>query len=466
MQKTLFLKILTIAVLMLVIGIPLLFIQAVIRERMAFRQEAVQSIAADSVGAQALVGPVLVIPYTDDYEEQVAIANDPQKRTETVRHQISRRQLVFPNLLQIGGRIDTDSRYRGIHKVMVFSGQHSLSGDFDLPLLADLPRAKPNSRLALGRPFVAVSISDVRGVRDTPALNWGGQRVEFRQGSGLLSMKSGLHADLAPLTLDQPDRVKFSFDLGLDGIESQQFAPVGKDNRVTMKSNWPHPQFGGNFLPTPKGRVIDATGFSAAWSVSSLSSDTQQQLTRAEAAPPADARSAAGAIDRFSVGFIEPVNVYTLADRATKYGLLFVALTFAAFFVFEILKRLPIHPVQYLLVGLALAIFFLLLVSLSEHIAFVAAYCVASAACTGLIGFYLAFVLHDWRRGFGFGAALTVLYGALYGLLISENNALVLGSILLFAVLAAMMVATRKVDWYQVGKAAIPADSIQSSAPA
>lgn len=459
MQKTLFLKIFTIAVLMAVIGIPLLMIQAVIHERMAFRQQAVDSIAADSVGAQALVGPVLVIPYVDDYEEQVAIPNDPHKRTEAVRHQVGRRHLVFPNTLQIAGKIDTDSRYRGIHKVMVFSGQHSFNGAFDLPALAELPRANAGSKLSLGRPFVAVSISDVRGVRDTPALNWDGQRIEFEQGSGLLSMKSGLHAELAPLKLAQPERVAFSFELGLDGIESQQFAPVAKDTKVTLKSNWPHPQFGGNFLPLTKGRQIDANGFAAAWSVSSLSSDTQQQVTRAEAAPAADGHSSVGRIDCFSVGFIEPVNVYTLADRATKYGLLFVALTFAAFFVFEILKRLPIHPVQYLLVGLALALFFLLLVSLSEHIAFVAAYCVASAACTGLIGFYLAYVLHDWRRGLGFGAALVVLYSALYGLLISENNALVLGSILLFAVLTAMMVATRKVDWYQVGRAGSgPAD--------
>lgn len=163
------------------------------------------------------------------------------------------------------------------------------------------------------------------------------------------------------------------------------------------------------------------------------------------------------------MAFIEPVNVYSLADRATKYGILFVALTFAAFFVFEILRRLPIHPIQYLLVGLALALalFFLLLESVSEHIDFVLAYVVASAACTGMIGFYLSYVHHDWRRGMGFGAALAVLYCALYGRLISENNALMLGSFLLFAVLAAMMVVTRKVDWCQVGK---PAQEAQATA--
>jgi inner membrane protein len=127
---------------------------------------------------------------------------------------------------------------------------------------------------------------------------------------------------------------------------------------------------------------------------------------------------------------------------------MFVALTFAAFFVFEVIKRLPIHPVQYLLVGLALVVFFLLLLGLSEHMAFLQAYLLASVGCIVLIGFYLSHVLRDWRRGVGFASALTLLYGVLYGLLNSESNALMMGSILLFAVLAGIMVATRKVDWY------------------
>jgi two-component system sensor histidine kinase CreC len=458
MQKSLLFKMLIIGALMVLIGIPLILIQATIEDRMAFRKQAVDSIAADSVGRQTLVGPVLVIPYTDEFDEPGGVASDPAKKAEPVRRQVERRHIVFPTELQVAGSFDTDSRYRGIHKVLVFSGQHAFTGNFDLPATEELQRGSPASRLTIGRPFVAVSIGDVRGIRNTPKLNWDGQLVEFRQGSGLLSMKSGLHAPLGPLALAAPARARFAFDLGLDGIESQQFAPVAKQTTVALKSNWPHPQFGGHYLPSPKNRVISDAGFSAGWNISSLASDTQQQLRRAELTPVTDARGSA--IDKLTVSFIEPVNVYSLADRATKYGILFVALTFAAFFVFEILRRLPIHPVQYLLVGLALALFFLLLLSLSEHIDFVLAYVVASAACTGLIGFYLSFVLHDWRRGMGFGAALAVLYGALYGLLISENNALMLGSFLLFAVLAAMMVATRKVDWYQVGKPAAETNAV------
>ncbi len=449
MQKSLLYKMIAIVGLTILICIPLALIQATIGSRMAFRDQAVASIAADSVGEQTLIGPVLVIRYKEEYEEEVQTINAGVRKVELAKRSANRRHLVFPNELRVAGAIDTDRRYRGIHQVLVYTGQHAFSGDFALPAAADLPHVQANSRITPGRPYVALGIGDVRGIRNIPTIKWDGKDFEFQQGTGIAAYTSGLHAEVDVPDLSKPANVRFSFELGLDGIERQAFAPVGKNNVVSLKSNWAHPQFGGRFLPSPKNRTIGERGFAATWNISSLATGTQQQIARLDAAAE---DKPSRAIDQFSVGFIEPVNVYSMADRAIKYGILFVALTFAAFFVFEILKRLPIHPVQYLLVGLALALFFLLLVALSEHIAFLAAYLVASAACIALIGFYLSSVLRDWRRGFGFGAALTLLYSALYGLLISENNALVLGSLLLFAVLAAIMVVTRKVDWYQAGR--------------
>ncbi|MES2129446.1 MAG: cell envelope integrity protein CreD [Pseudomonadota bacterium] len=450
MQKALLFKVLAILGLVFALCIPLSLIQSTISERMAFRTEAINSIASDSVREQTLVGPILVVHYAEDYDELVANDKDPAKK-ELVHRTERHSHFVFPNDLQVGGQIDTDRRYRGIHQVLVYTGQYNFTGDFDLPARADLPRTMANSRITVGSTYIALSVDDVRGIRNIPKLNWDGKLSEFAQGSGLASFKTGLHAPVDAGDMGTASRVKFAFALGLDGIERQHFAPVGKNNKVTLKSNWPHPQFGGRFLPSAHDRTIDQNGFAATWNISSLATGAQQQILQLEA--HADDKGQGG-VDRFNVGFIEPINVYSLADRATKYGLLFVALTFAAFFVFEILKRLTIHPVQYLLVGLALALFFLLLLGLSEHIAFWLAYLLASVACIVLIGYYLANVLHDWRRGFGFGAALTALYGTLYGLLISENNALVLGSLLLFAVLAAIMVATRKVNWYQLGNPA------------
>jgi inner membrane protein len=454
MQKTLLYKILIVIGLTVLICIPLGMINFTIMERAQFRQQAVESIAADSVREQTVTGPILVIKYSDDFEETVTTPDGAKTRTELVSRSIERTHLVFPNELAFDSSIKTDRRYRGIHQVLVYGGKHLISGDFVLPTMNELARSTPKSRLRLEQASVALGIDDVRGIRNIPKIDWNGSTIEFEQGTGLSVIARGLHADLPAMALEAPVRVKFSFALGLDGIERQHFVPVGKSNKFSVKSDWPHPQFSGDFLPSPSERTISETGFSATWNISSLSTMAQKQLRTAE-----DASAAANktSIDTFSIGFIEPVNVYSLAERATKYGLLFVGLTFAAFFVFEILKRLPIHPVQYLLVGLALVLFFLLLVSLSEHIAFMWAYLIASVACIVLIGFYLAFVLRNWLRGLGFGAALTLLYGALFGLLMSENNALVLGSVLLFAVLAAVMVATRKVDWYQIGKSeAVP----------
>ena len=456
MQKTLLFKILAIIVLTVLICIPLGIVSHTITERAQFREQAVASIAADSVREQTITGPILVIRYTDDYDEVVKTVDGDTTKSEIMARSVERSHLVFPNELGIDTSIKTDRRYRGIHQVLVYGGKHFIAGDFVLPSMNELPRASLKSTLRLGQASIALGIGDVRGIRNIPKIDWAGNVVEFEQGTGLTSLAGGLHANLPLMALAAPARVKFSFVLGLDGIERQHFVPVGKSNKISVKSDWPHPQFSGDFLPSPSERTINDSGFSATWNISSLSTMAQKQLRAAEESVTAPA-GARAANDMFSVGFIEPVNVYSLAERATKYGLLFVVLTFAAFFVFEILKRLPIHPVQYLLVGLALVLFFLLLVSLSEHIAFAWAYLFASVGCIVLIGFYLSFVLHNWYRGMGFGAALTLLYGALYGLLMSENNALVLGSILLFTVLAAVMVATRKVDWYQIGKAdAVP----------
>ncbi len=463
MQRTLILKTIIVIALTLLIAVPLMMIQATIGERIRFHDEAVRSIAADSVSEQTVVGPVLVLPYSDSYEEEEIDADSKKKVVR--QYSLLKRHLVYPNSLVIDGSVDTDQRYRGMHKVLIYSGRHAISGDFAIPALDAIPKTKANSRLLVGQPFVAMGISDTRGLRDVPAINWGGKSYEFQQGSKLNGFQSGINAPLDVIDLSQPSSVKFSFHLGLDGIERLSFVPIAKNNQVTLRSKWPHAQFAGRFLPSPKDRVISANGFTATWNISALSSDAQQEMSklergesaRTDAAPAAAAAAASAAtIDHFSVAFIEPVNIYTQADRAVKYGLMFVALTFAAFFLFELLKQLPIHPVQYTLVGLALALFFLLLVSLSEHISFLSAYLVASACCIVLIGFYLAFALRNWLRGLGFGVALTLLYGVLFGLLQSENNALVMGSILMFAVLAAIMVITRKVDWYALGGATTP----------
>ena len=221
---------------------------------------------------------------------------------------------------------------------------------------------------------------------------------------------------------------------------------MGDSNRIELRSSWPHPDFQGRF--SPQNPHISSKGFDAAWDISALAANTQSRY--------AVGSGVKEGADEIELTLVDPVNIYTQADRASKYGLLFVLLTFVGFFMFELIKQLRIHPIQYLLVGLALAIFFLLLISLSERIpSFLASYLIASGACIGLQGFYLSHVLQSRVRGIGFATMLTALYAALYGLLCSEDNALVLGSLMLFAILAAIMVITRKIDWYQLSQVAV-----------
>lgn len=443
MQKRLLVKALIVAVLMFLLGAPLAMIQSVVQERMQFRDAAAAGIAEESVGTQQVYGPVLVLPYDEEYTVQ--------ESGEAKRYRKRSQHLVFPQQLDVVSNMETERRYRGIHQILVYNGSHKFSGDFQVPALAELPHTVERSEITPRQPFIALAVEDTRGVRDFPQLAWGKRGIEFEQGAQLASAPKGLHARL-PLAELTPGAVSFSFDLNLGGLGSQAFVPLARNNRFTMTSRWPHPQFGGQYLP--EQRNVTDQGFQAVWRISALATNAQQQLREREARALRGGADAGQLqqLDAIRTTFIEPVNVYSMADRATKYGLLFVALTFASFFLFEVMKRLPIHPVQYALVGMALALFFLLLVSLSEHIDFVLAYLAASAACIVLIGYYLAHVLRDWKRGAGFAAALAGLYGVLFGLLNSESNALVMGAILLFGVLSAIMVATRKVDWYRLGE--------------
>lgn len=459
MNKTLFAKLVAVVALTAIIAIALFMIESTIAERKQFHESAVQSIAHDSVFAQSIVGPILITPYTEDYDEAESYTTDDnQKKTRMVPRKRQHLLAVYPDNLDIHGNIALDQRYRGIHKVQVYTGQHQISGSFMMPRPEAFERSIANSKLTIGQPFVSIGISDVRGIHRIDGITWGGKSLAFQQGSGVPALANGLHAPLSDAITHDFDPasaapIKFSFELKLDGMQTLSFTPVGKNNQITLVSKWPHPQFYGRFLPTAQTRLVTHDGFTASWDISTLATNAQSALTAAINGGESIANAAGAAeIDNFGVGFIEPINVYSMSERAVKYGLLFIVLTFSAFFLFEILKQLPIHPVQYGLVGLALALFFLLLISLSEQIDFLCAYLIASSACIMLNGFYLAQVLHNWKRGFGFGAALTLLYGVLYGVLQSENNALLMGSILLFGVLAAIMIATRKVDWYRVGK--------------
>ena len=413
----------------LMLLIPLGMINGTINERMNYRQQAVAAVAESFAGPQVLAGPVLVVPYVDSVQvvETNAIGSQVPRTVRT-----SHRWIFFPKTLALQGKLIPDIRKRGLHKVRVYELQSTLRAHFDSKLPEDLGATR-----SIGQPYLAFSIADVRGLVGTPSLKLDRVPTLLQQGLGGERTGSGLHAMLAPAAAGQQLRFDLELQSNLGGTESLAIAPIADSNRIELASSWPHPQFAGRFLP--RSHRIGDDGFQALWELSSLAAGTQGQYL--QGTPTAG-------LDALQLGLVEPVNVYSQSDRASKYGLLFVMLTFVAFFMFELLKQLAIHPIQYGLVGLALAIFFLLLLSLSEHVEFWIAYLIASAACIGLLGVYLSAVLKSKARGVGFAAGLTLLYAALYGLLVSEDNALVLGSLMLFAILAAIMLITRRIDWY------------------
>lgn len=417
--------------------LALAMIRGTVQDRQHYRAEAVAEVARSTAGAQSLEGPVLFVPFSDRVVTTQVDANGARHRVEQVT---SGTWVFFPQSLEVRGKMRSLPRMRGIHEVRVYELDSTQRATFRVLVPRDEDPATPRT---IGEPRLGVGIRDVRGLVGVPSLQVSGvpHRLLQSQGHG----RSGLHATLAAPTAGATLAFDVEFRSTLQGTETLSIAPLADRNLITLASTWPHPQFHGDFLP--RTRVIGPDGFEARWDVSSLASNAQEQfrarLNRSAAGPSADA------IDTVSVSLVDPVNVYSQVDRATKYGVLFVLLTFVAFFMFEFLRQLRIHPIQYGLVGLAVAIFFLLLLALSERMPFLVAYLVAAGACVTLIGYYLGHVLGGWLRGAGFAGLLGALYAALYGLLISKDNALVLGAGLLFLILAAIMIVTRKVDWYR-----------------
>jgi inner membrane protein len=441
-RRSLGVRMVVVGFLALALLVPLSMVRDTIHDRQRHRAAAVAGVAASHAGAQQVTGPVLVVPW----EETTPVAHvdaDGGRRVEQRRRNGT--WLYFPESSDLVAALRPDTRRRGLHEVRVYELAGTLSARFDV----DIPAPPADGTRVIGRPWLAYGLSDVRGLAGAPALRVQGAPTPLGQGMGAFERR-GIHARLAAPVAGRAWRLDATLEFVLGGTESLSLVPVADHARVVVDSTWPHPRFEGDFLP--RARRVDADGFHAEWDVSSLASSAQVQFAAAMSGRSAEGGAGPDGLDAIGISLVDPVNPYVLADRASKYGVLFVLLTFGGFFLFETLRRLPIHPIQYLLVGLALAIFFLLLLALSEHFAFGWSYLAASAACIGLLAYYLAHVLRSARRGAGVAVALALLYAALYGLLVSEDNALVLGAGLLFAVLAATMVATRRVDWYALGR--------------
>jgi inner membrane protein len=423
-------KVGVIALLAVALFIPVLMIQSLVAERQQRRDEAVSGIAEGWGKRQTLAGPQIALPYERAWTEVTRELVDGKSRERRIER--SESQVVHVPVENVNWVVSADitEKARGIHKARLYVARMQAQGTLKLPARSALEDGK--SRYKWGTPRLVIGIDDPHGIRSASPARVGGTDYDFAPGSGKAGVGGGLHALLPDLQAPGAQTVNFSFTLDLAGSEAFAIAPLGANTAVSMRADWPHPSFQGRFLP--ERHEIGREGFNAQWTVSRLAGQS-----------PAE---------QLAVSFIEPAGLYQQLERASKYGFLFIGLTFAAFLLVELLRRLSIHPVQYALVGLALAIFFLLLTALSEHIAFAAAYAIAAGACVGLVTVYLVRVLHSARLGLGSGAALAALYATLYALLKAEDYSLLGGSLLLFGLLAAVMIGTWRVDWYKLTKPA------------
>lgn len=442
MNRLLAFKLGAIALLIIVLLIPLSMIGGLVSERQYQRAEVLQDIARSSSYRQQLTGPILVLPYTKVWQQWKTHEKTGERYMEEQRRQ--GRLYFLPERFVLNGHVATEERARGIYKALLYRSDNKISGAFKLP-----------ARLGLGdelglyqfeRPFLSVGISDIRGISNDLQLRLNGQNLSFAPGSAEERFGAGVHAPLPALDSQGGQTLEFAFDLKLQGTEQLSITPVGRDSRVELTSDWPHPSFVGEYLPS--SREVSTQGFKAQWQTSFFATNLEEALAGCVRGDNCKGLSAR----HFGVSFVDPVDQYLKTERAIKYALLFIGLTFAVFFLFEVLKRMAVHPVQYALVGMSLALFYLLLLSLSEHLSFALAYGIAAIACVLLIGFYVSHVLRSAQRGAGFATLLALLYGMLFALLGAEDYALLMGSVLVFGVLAAVMVLTRKLDWYGVGR--------------
>lgn len=424
-------KLLFVGFLVLLLLIPMGMIESVIYERNHLYLSAKQDIMNAWGREQTVGGPILTLPYRIPYTDDKGI--------ERVRHALAH---FLPERLQVRGRLDTQMRYRGIYEVPVYIATLELGGRFSAPDLARLGIAPGD--VDWDEAFLSVAVTDARGIEESMTLRSDAGDGTFEPGG--VRVRGFEPQVIVPLPglakLGNGAGFRFDFGLKLAGTERLAFLPVGDRTEVLLTSSWSSPSFSGAYLPDR--RDIDARGFSAEWKVLHLGRSYPGEWRNAEV-PPDRIKSSAFGVDLFV-----PVGTYQKSTRAAKYAILFIGLSFLAYFMFEVFGDLRLHPLQYLLVGFANCLFYLLLVSLSEHMEFAIAYASSAASSIALVVGYSASILKSRARALAVLAMLAGLYAFLYVTLRAEQYAMLIGAVALFVILATVMYLTRRLDWYRV----------------
>ena len=435
-------RLIGVAALALVLLIPLRMVESVVWDRHNTYQSVVQDIAGSWSGDQRVAGPVLVIPYTERVAIKDELITPEGEKKFTQRWEIrQRRAVVLPDSLTIRGDLVPELRRRGIYRVQVYNADLVISGAFRNleSTVAGLSSADQLEEIDWSGSVVGFGLSDPRGIVRVDGFHVGGHTVELRPGTTLGGMlPQGFHA---PIGESASGGFEFSLPIVIRGSGSLRFLPLGETTRATLRSSWSHPSFIGDALPVD--RVINDDGFSAEWTIPLLN----------RSYPQAWRIGATVAIDEIEAGvrLFEPVALYDLVTRSVKYGLLFIALTFLTLGLIEYTTDARFSFVQFLLIGVALALFFLLLIALAEHMGFARAYILASSTMIVIITLYCAAILRNRSIALSVGGVLTAIYGVLYLILKAEDFALLGGTLLLLVGLLVTMYVTRQIHNPRVG---------------
>ncbi|GAB5401375.1 MAG: cell envelope integrity protein CreD [Aureisphaera sp.] len=427
-------RMLVVGFLLIVLLVPLEFVKGLITERSFRQQEVVQEINNKWGNEVIFSGPILKVPYKTYKEEKVYI--EKTKSFEIKTEEIMNHAYIFPDKLSITSKANIAEQplKRGIYESVVFTSDLNISGNFPEIDLSERD-IKPED-IVWDKISVLIKTSNLKGIRTTLAMQLGEESLAMNPQYSQNYMNT-VESELSQsFSLDANESLPFQLNMRVNGSESLKFIPIGKETTASMSSNWNSPSFDGNYLP--EQREVTDNGFTASWKVLQINRQFQQQFY-----------NNFPDLMEFSFGakLIVPVDEYQKSERTAKYGFMVIGLTLLVFLLIQLVSKIYIHPFQYIMIGLALVMFYTLLISISEHSSFLKAYGISALAVLGLITIYSRAILNGFRFPLLIGASLASLYGFIYVIIQLENYALLVGSIGLFTILAIIMFASRKIDW-------------------
>ncbi len=410
-------------VLILVMLVPTFFINNLIKERENRQKEVVKEVSSKWAEAQTLSAPFITVPYSSQFTDTDG------------KIKISKTNLILlADKLEVDGKIKPEVRPRSIYKVLLYKSDINFKGNFKPEWPTDINIANvdfANAKLCF-------ALSDFKGIEEEIFINYNNETFLLNPGLPISDLGDvGLSVPFAINAEQLKAGVPFSMQIKLKGSEQLHFLPLSTNSKFNISSTWASPSFDGNSLPNE--RQYNDSGFTASWNFNRANLPFGTVVK--EGALKASNTS-------FGVSLVQPADQYNKTTRSVKYAILLIGLTFALFFIIELMQKKPLHPVQYVLVGLALVIFYTLLLSISEYIVFDYAYLTAAAATILLITFYAKSHFNSWKSASIFGSLLTCLYGFIFILIRLEDTALLVGSIGLFIILALVMYGSRKINWY------------------